>query len=262
ITTNAKVRDYFINEAGAISVRWINFGVDGWRLDVANEIEDEFWRAFRTKVKEANPEAYIVGEYWGNAAKWLDGTMWDSTMNYLFRAAVQNFFAGLDDDGKDSQTTVNEFDSALYAIASDYPEPSYSTALNLLGSHDTWRFIDRCGGDWTKLRAAVIFQMTYTGAPMIYYGAENGMSQWPGAKKDPGDRAAMEWENYSNPKHEEINELYRKLIRIRLSHNALRSPHIRTIYRHDADKVYGYARRSTDEAVIVIINNSFIFILL
>ncbi|MGA1839068.1 MAG: alpha amylase N-terminal ig-like domain-containing protein [bacterium] len=256
ITTNESIRDYFITGDNAICVRWINLGIDGWRLDVANEIEDDFWKIFRTKVKEANPDAYIVGEYWGNAAKWLDGTMWDSTMNYRFRAAVQNFFAGIDDDGNPSQTSVDEFDKALYEIKSGYPEPAYSTALNLLGSHDTWRFIDRCGGDWTKLRAAVIFQMTYPGAPMIYYGDENGMSQWPGANKDPGNRSAMEWEDYSHPKRAEINELYRKLIKIRLSHDALRSPHIRTIYKHKGNKVYAYARRSSDETVIVVINNS------
>jgi len=256
VTTNQTIRDYFITGENSIAVQWINMGIDGWRLDVANEIEDEFWKAFRTKVKQANHDAYIVGEYWGNAAQWLDGTMWDSTMNYRFRAAVQNFFAGIDDDGNASQTSVDEFDSALYGIRSDYPEPAYSTALNLLGSHDTWRFIDRCGGEWTKLRAAAIFQMTYPGAPMIYYGDENGMSQWPGAHKDPGNRCAMEWADYSHPRHTEINEIYRKLIRIRHSHAALRSSHIRTIYRNNADKVYAYARRSADETVLVVINNS------
>ncbi len=256
VTTEKGIRNYFINGPNSIAVRWLNIGVDGWRLDVANEIEDDFWKAFRTRVKADNPDAYIVGEFWGNAAKWLDGTMWDSTMNYRFRSAVQNFFAGVDDDGKVSQTTVDEFDNALYAIKSDYSETAYSTAMNLLGSHDTWRFINRCGEDWTKLRAAVIFQMSYAGAPMIYYGTENGMSQWPGARKDPGNRSAMEWANYTSPNRDKINELYRKLIRIRSSHPALRSPHVRALYKHNSDKVYAYARHSANETVIVVINNS------
>jgi glycosidase len=256
VTTEKEIRDYFINDPQSIVVRWLNAGIDGWRLDVANEIEDDFWKAFRTRVKAVNPDAYIVGEFWGNAAKWLDGTMWDSTMNYRFRGAVQNFFASIDDDGKVSQTTVDELDSALYAIRSDYSEAAHSTAMNLIDSHDTWRFINRCGEDWTKLRAAVIFQMTYAGAPTIYYGTENGMSQWPGARKDPGNRSAMEWANYTSPNHDKINELYRKLIRIRLSHPALRSPHVRTLYKHNSDKVYAYARHSANETVIVVINNS------
>ncbi len=255
-TTEKGLRDYFINDPAAIAVRWLQEGIDGWRLDVANEIENDFWKAFRQRTKGVRGDAYIVGEVWDNASKWLDGTMWDSTMNYRFRGAAQNFFAGMDDDGNGSQTNVDEFDRALYAIKSDYKVAAYSTALNLLESHDTWRFLNRCGGDWTKMAPAVIFQMTYCGAPMIYYGAENGMAQWPGAAKDPGNRSAMEWGNYRNTNREEINKLYRNLIRIRHSHPALRSPHVRTLYRHNADRIYAFARHSAEETIVVVINNS------
>lgn len=256
VTTKTEVRDYFIHNENAIAARWIQMGVDGWRLDVANEVEDEFWQLFRTRVKQENPEAYIVGEMWGDASQWLDGTMWDSTMNYRFRDASLHFFAGKNDDSETVQSSVEEFDAAITSIRSDYSEAAFSTALNLLDSHDTYRYMDRCGGDWTKLRISAIFQMTFIGAPMIYYGNENGMTQFPGVKKDPGNRAAMEWDTYTHPDRDNINSIYKKLIRIRESHPALRSPHIRTLYKNNADSVYAYARYSTEETAIVALNNS------
>lgn len=255
MTEHPAIRDYFIYNTDAVATRWLDMGIDGWRLDVANEVEHEFWRAFRERVKGVNPDAYIVGEFWGNAAEWLDGTMWDSTMNYRFRSAVQNFFAGKDDGGNPSQTNVDRFDNDLYSFKSDYSVPAYSTALNLLGSHDTWRFMDRCDGNWEKMRAAVLFQMTYTGAPMIYYGDEKGMSQWLHANKDPGNRSAMAWNGDTDPDGE-IFKFYKRLIRIRMEHPALRSPHVRTMYRNNDDRVYVYARHSGAETIVVLINNS------
>ena len=98
------VREYLLG----IGKRWIDFGIDGWRLDVANEIDDDyFWREFRDRVKGANPEAYIVGEVWVDASHWLKGDMWDAVMNYIFTRACIAFFIGEDvDEGELKRTSL------------------------------------------------------------------------------------------------------------------------------------------------------------
>ncbi|WP_019586782.1 glycoside hydrolase family 13 protein [Deinococcus apachensis] len=178
---------------------WMRFGIDGWRLDVPNEIDDdEFWREFRRRVKAVNPDAYIVGELWGDAHRWLAGDQFDAVMNYHFTRPCLAFFGA-----RTLQQAANEYsglghieplDAAAFArrmeeVTRLYHPEIVRAQLNLLDSHDTARFLTAAGGDATAFRLASIFQMTYVGAPCIYYGDEVGL---PGGH-DPDCRRAFPW---------------------------------------------------------------------
>ena len=178
---------------------WVEFGIDGWRLDVANEIDDDdFWREFRVRVRAVNPEAYIVGEVWTDSERWLQGDMWDAVMNYQFTRACIAFFIGencdLDELKKTSlfpvgPSTAEAFRRNIERLLGLYHPNVSSVMLNLLGSHDTARFLSLARGDKSALRLATLFQMIYPGAPSIYYGDEIGMT----GGHDPANRGAFPW---------------------------------------------------------------------
>ncbi len=182
-----------------IGRKWIDFGIDGWRLDVANEIDDEsFWQEFRRQVRAGNPEAYIVGEVWTEARRWLKGDMWDAVMNYLFTRACIAFFIGeAVDHAELAKTSFHTLDptgapafrQAIETLENLYHPHVVAVQLNLLDSHDLPRFLTLARGDLSALRLATLFQMTYTGAPSIYYGDEIGMT----GGHDPANRAAFPW---------------------------------------------------------------------
>ena len=174
---------------------WIEFGIDGWRLDVPGEIDDDaFWREFRRRVKAANPEAYIVGEVWGDADRWLQGDQFDAVMNYGVARAALGFFAAQTFDREYRpggfhlhEMGARQFVREIERQTKRYPWPIVQTQLNLLDSHDTARFITQAGGDRSALALALLFLMTIPGAPCIYYGTEIGMAGGP----DPDCRRAF-----------------------------------------------------------------------
>ena len=158
-----------------IGRKWIDFGIDGWRLDVPNEIDDDsFWREFRRRVRQGNPEAYIVGEVWADATRWLNnGDMWDAVMNYQFTRACIAFFDGPSvDEGELRKTSLfpagpsdaETFRKSIERLIGLYPWSVTSVMLNLLDSHDMARFVTLARGDQSALRLATLFQMTYPGA--------------------------------------------------------------------------------------------------
>jgi hypothetical protein len=145
-----------------VATYWIKqTGIDGWRLDVANEVSPEYWRKFRKAVKGAKPGAYIIGEIWDNAAPWLRGDQFDAVMNYRFRGAALDFFAH---GTMDAATFARQ----LETVRNDYPPQATAVMFNLLGSHDTARVLTEAGGDVRKVALATVFQMTYPGSPSIY----------------------------------------------------------------------------------------------
>jgi cyclomaltodextrinase len=194
-TDNPAVRDFLWE----VAEYWTRFGIDGWRLDVPNEIDDDsFWQEFRRRVKAINPDAYIVGEIWGDAHRWLRGDQFDAVMNYHFTRPCLAFFGArtLDHPMNERSGTgrVDPVDAPAFAarmteVARMYPPEIVRAQLNLLDSHDTARFITAVGGDATAYRLATIFQMTYPGAPCIYYGDEIGLHGGP----DPDCRRAFPW---------------------------------------------------------------------
>jgi neopullulanase len=184
---------------------WMRFGIDGWRLDVAEEIKGDFWQEFRARVRAVDPEAYLVAEIWHHKPEWLQGDMFDAFMNYPLTLAIMGFAA---QDHLDLEAPLPfeyvghlaRFDGAgLWARVQELEQvnPPEVTAvqLNLLGSHDTPRLRTLCGGDLDSVRLATLLQMTLPGAPCIYYGDEIGMS----GSMDPLCRGAFpedsaEWE--------------------------------------------------------------------
>ncbi len=162
---------------------WIQeFGVDGWRLDVANEVDQSLWRAFRQAVRLANKETFLLGEIWDWAMPWLRGDQFDSTMNYPLRKAILDF-AG------DADSTA--FLDAIDRIRAAYPEPIHDLLYNLLGSHDESRPLTELGDDRGRLVLAAGLLYALPGIASIYYGDEVGME---GAREDHGNRRGMIWQ--------------------------------------------------------------------
>lgn len=202
-TADPFLRQYFC-DVGAYWVR--KFDVDGWRLDVANELDDGFLRAFRASVKAAKSDALIVGEVWENAAHYLGGDMLDSAMNYDFRRYCRRFFA---EQTVDAET----FDTNVSTLLLRYNENALFAQLNLLDSHDVSRFLSLCGGKTERMELAVLLQMTFPGMPCVFYGDEKGLC----GESEPEYRRPMAWDA-SSP----LEEAYRRMIALRKTHPALR----------------------------------------
>jgi neopullulanase len=240
-----------------VAQRWIDFGIDGWRLDVAGEIDDDtFWREFRTRVRAAKPEAYIVGEVWTDAERWLRGDMWDAVMNYQLTRACAAFFIGdrlsADDLRKTSlyppgPATAEAFRAAIERLLALYHPHVSQVMFNLLGSHDMARFLTLARGDRAALRLALSFLMTYVGAPAIYYGDEIGMT----GGHDPANRAAFPWHR-PQAWDTELLEDIRRMIELRRRWKALRRGSFQFLWARDS--VIAYARQLEGETVIIIIN--------
>lgn len=248
---NPEVREYLME----IAEYWLTFGIDGWRLDVPFEIETPgFWQEFRDRVKAINPEAYIVGEVWGDSRQWLDGTQFDGVMNYLFAGPTIAFVAGdrvviEQVQGRDYQPSpplfAREYGEKMQALLELYPWEIQLTQLNLLASHDTARLITIAGGDRASVELATLLLLTFPGAPSIYYGDEVGL---PGAI-DPDSRRGFpleaDWDY-------EIWEHHRKLIALRHAHPALRTGDYRILVAEST--IYVFARTLGTEAIIIAVN--------
>lgn len=246
---NPKVRQYLLK---AIAYWTKTFAVDGWRLDVPNEIAAPFWREFREVVKSINPQAYIVGEIWQCGRPWLHGDQFDAVMNYLFRDAVLDLFAR-------RRISINVFDARIKNLMLRYQEQVNYCLLNLLGSHDTARiltvFEEEAPAPFAtratavqRLKQALIFQFTYMGIPMIYYGDEVGMRGGP----DPECRSPMVWDK----EHQDISlrSYYRHLIRIRRRVPALVHGQYRTLSTDDQHGTYAYTRLTAHSQAVVALN--------
>ncbi|MDB5349413.1 MAG: glycosidase [Planctomycetota bacterium] len=246
------VRDYLFG----VARHWIDFGIDGWRLDVANEIDDDgFWREFRGRVREGNPEAYIVGEVWHESRRWLQGDMWDAVMNYRFTHACISFFIGRGVDESELKRTslfpagepsAGAFAKEIESLLGLY-HPNVSFAmLNLLDSHDMARFLTLAKGDRSALRLATTFQMTYPGAPSVYYGDEIGLS----GGHDPFNRAAFPWDTAAWDM--ELLHEFQRLIALRKAFPALRRGSYRSLLAEN--DVHVHLRQLGSESVIVALN--------
>ena len=254
-TNYPAVREFLFRAAE----HWINFGADGWRLDVAAEINDDsFWQEFRRRVKAANPEAYIVAEIWQEARRWLQGDQFDATMNYLVSAALMGLLL------KDRipayayqiggmQKVLRPYTAAEFGDRIEYllglyqPEINY-VQLNLLDSHDTARFLTVAGGDEAALRLAYFFLFTYIGAPCIYYGDEIGIDGGP----DPECRKSFNWDEKTW--NHGLRSYLKELAQLRKAEVALRRGTYQRVYS-DAD-VLVYLRKHEKDTLLVVMNTS------
>jgi neopullulanase len=237
---------------------WIEFGIDGWRLDVPAEIDDdEFWREFRRRVRALNPEAYIVGEIWHDAQRWLQGDQFDATMNYMAARACLGFFAGDTlNQGEASRTGyhwIEPIDGAKFAaevrrLLGLYPREVNEVQYNCLGSHDTPRFRTLALGDSTSYRLATLFQMTYLGTPSIYYGDEIGLE----GRHEPASRQGFPWSGQGWDR--DLRDYVRRCIALRLAHPALRRGDMTFLLAEGGSVAYG--RRLGDQTLVVALNAS------
>ena len=251
-TESPAVREFLLG----VACYWIEQGVDGWRLDVPGEINDDgFWREFRCRVKEANPEAYIVGEIWHDARRWLQGDQFDGVMSYRFAKACLSFFAGRNLDptlvAGVGYSPIQLVDARGFAddiadLLSVYPPQTTQAQLNLLDSHDTARFLSLVRGDESALRLAMLFMMCYPGAPLIYYGDEIGME----GGKDPDCRRAFPWDR--RQWNTGLLDYVRRCISLRRSCAALRRGDFRCLLAES--DVYAFGRRLGDETLVCVLN--------
>ena len=227
------LRDYFCE----VGRHWIReYDVDGWRLDVANEVNDGFLRAFRQAVKQEKRDAVIIGEIWENSEHYMTGDMVDSAMNYDFRRFCTQYFA-------EGILTAQEFDLRLSSLLMRYKKQMLPAQLNLLDGHDTCRFLSLCKGDMEKMELAILFQMTFIGMPCVFYGDEKGMS----GITEKEYRMPMMWGSRSS-----LTDIYQSLITLRKSYPALRYGDFETV--EAKDMLLHFARVLEDERIDIAVN--------
>ena len=268
----AELRDKILE----IGAKWVSppFCADGWRLDVAadlgktEEFNHRFWQDFRNVVKKANPEALILAEHYGDAAPWLTGNQWDSIMNYdAFMEPLTWFFTGVSKHSTDARDDLyNNADvfwgSMIYQM-SKLPAQALATAMNQLSNHDHSRFLtrtnrqlgrlDSAGGDnaaegiqLSMMREAVLFQMTWIGAPTIYYGDEAGVVGWT----DPDNRRPYPW----GCENEDLIAFHKDCIRLRKENEALRYGSLKQLFGEYG--VIGYGRFTEENHCVALFNNT------
>ncbi len=221
----------------------IEMDIDGFRLDVPNEVPFWFWKLFKDKVKFLKPNAYLIGEIWHNATEWLDN-YFDAVMNYsYFREPVLQYFAL-------QNWSTEKFVSVVLEGLHHYGFCNLSLMMNLLDSHDTHRFLESAIGDIRKLKLALIFQMTWIGTPHIFYGDEVGLM----GGNDPDNRRPMNWDFYKNQKLSNLHDFYKKIISIRKANSVLIFGEVEII--HSKQNVLVYKRSLLKEEIFILINNS------
>jgi glycosidase len=275
----------------AIASRWLapdgdpSKGVDGFRIDAANEVPHPFWVDFRNHVKSTRKDAYITGEIWSDSSPWInDGKQFDAVMNYQFAIAAQKFFVNTT---APLQLKPSQFERELYRLVSLYPLASVRTLQNLFDSHDTDRLasmfvnpnrpydgrnrIQDNGPDysaakpnaeqWTRMKQAVAFQMTFLGAPMIYYGDEAGM--W--SPDDPSDRQPMVWKDLEPYQGEgvafsqDLFSHYQRTIAARNTLGVLRTGYFKVLLADDKNQTIAFSRydpANPTNAALIILNRS------
>ncbi len=237
-TENEACRRYLLD----VARYWLEeFDIDGWRLDVANEVDHEFWRDFRRVVKGIKPDCYILGEIWHEGMAWLRGEQYDSLMNYPLTQATVEYFAL---NSSDKSTFMTDVTRSYLA----YPRNVNEAMFNLLESHDTSRIISLCDGNKAKAKLAYLFMFTQAGSPCIYYGGEIGMDGRRGMGME-NNRKCMVWD--SGEQDLAFQDFIKELITLRKAHPELNSPVIQWLTISDSDCI-AYQRGKLQ----IIINNS------
>lgn len=260
-----------------IAKKWVSppYNVDGWRLDVAADLghsegfNHQFWRDFRNVVKEANPNAIILAEHYGDPYNWLQGDQWDTVMNYdAFMEPITWFLTGVDKHSDEFRGDLlgnpDAFMGAMKHHMSRFHQQSLEVAMNELSNHDHSRFLTRTNRRVGRLhtlgaeaaneninkgvfREAVVFQMTWPGAPTVYYGDEAGVCGWT----DPDNRRTYPW--YHEDK--DLILFHRDIIRIHKENEVLKRGSL--MFLHAQHKLFAYARFDRENQIVVVLNNNY-----
>lgn len=258
-----------------VAKKWVSppYNADGWRLDVAAdlghtpEMNHRFWREFRQAVKEANPNAIILAEHYGDPRDWLRGDQWDTVMNYdAFMEPVTWFLTGMEkhSDGRtpENQGNLNNFRGAMEHYMASFLTPSLQCSMNELSNHDHSRFLTRTnhkvgraeylgakaaseGVNPAVMREAVVIQMTWPGAPTIYYGDEAGVCGFT----DPDNRRTYPW----GRENKELLQFHREMIRIHKENPVFRTGSVK--FLNGEDNLLCYGRFNRQQSFVVLVNN-------
>ena len=268
---SVKLENYILNTGR----KWVSppYNVDGWRLDVAadlgrsNEYNHQFWKKFREVVKNANPDAIILAEHYGDPREWLGGDEWDTVMNYdAFMEPITWFLTGMekhsDEMREELRGNADNFTRAMTYHMANMMVPSLLTSMNELSNHDHSRFLTRTNHmvgrvaelgpeaatefvNLAVMREAVAFQMTWIGAPTVYYGDEAGVCGFT----DPDNRRTYPWGH----EDQQMLGFHKEMIRIHKEHEALRTGAV--VMLHCEKNILAYGRFTEEEQIIVILNN-------
>ncbi len=266
---SSKLQEYILG----IARKWVSepYCVDGWRLDVAADLGHSpefnhlFWRRFRDVVKQANPNAIILAEHYGDPSSWLDGTQWDTVMNYdAFMEPVGWFLTGMEKHSdvykEELIGNADAFFGAMIDFSTRFTVPSGFVAMNELSNHDHSRFLTRTnrtvgrtafagpmaanmGVNPAVMRQAVVMQMTWVGAPTVYYGDEAGVCGWT----DPDSRRTYPWGNEDKT----MLSFHREMIRIHKDYEVFKTGSLMFLYSEPGLVGYGRYNRDTKACVLV-----------
>lgn len=241
--------DYIIYDKDSVINKWIDMGVKGWRLDVADELPTKFIRELKKELKKADDDSILIGEVWEDASNkisygqrrsYLLGEELDSVMGYPFRNNMFSFLKG--------EINSYELCNRYMEIKEHYPKESFKSNLNLIGTHDVTRAKTELGDDVDLMKLAVAIQMTFEGVPYIYYGDEAGLC----GGVDPDNRRTYPWKN----EDEDILSFYKDIIKIRNKNKLLNSGDTEFIYTGN-DSVFAFIRfNENNDRILILVNRS------
>lgn len=235
---NPEVEKYITD----VACYWIKeCDIDGWRLDVGDEISHFFWKNFRKAIKAVKKDMLIIGEIWHYAGDFLEGDEWDTVMNYPFYLNLIDLLA-------DEKINVSQFVQNLGYLKGRLNKKCYPLMWNLIDSHDTARFLHLCHDNKKKQHLAAAFQLLLPGMPMVYYGDEYAM---PGAN-DPDCRRGMYWDEEYQDK--EMYNWYKKLMQIRKAHACIVEGEMIETITNDDDDTIVMIRKNGDETIAMLFN--------
>ena len=242
---NPSYLDYIIRNNNSVIEKWISLGAGGWRLDVADELPDEFIKILKKKLKEVKKDSVLIGEVWEDASnkvsynrkrEYLFGNELDSVTNYPLRQIILDLVK--------NNIGSRYFIKKYLSLKENYPKEYFYSTMNMLGNHDTERVLTVLNNNVNLLKEAVVIQMTLPGVPLIYYGDEAGLN----GGKDPSNRKSYPW----GKENKDILEFYRKISAIRVSEEALKNGEIEFLEFNNG--ILGYERTLNKDRIIIVVN--------
>lgn len=242
---NPSYLDYIIRNDNSIIEKWLSLGAAGWRLDVVDELPDEFIKILKGKLKEVKKDGVLIGEVWEDASnkvsynrkrEYLFGNELDSVTNYPLRQIILDLVR--------NYIGIKYFIERYLSLKENYPKEYFYSTMNMLGNHDTERVLTILNNNVTLLKEAVVIQMTLPGVPLIYYGDEAGLT----GGKDPSNRKSYPWGKENN----DILDFYRKISAIRVSEEALRIGEIEFLEFNNG--ILAYERTLNKDRIIIAVN--------